>query len=1189
MVATPEAQRAGQDEVRVAKEQMQKDVDAVATDKQKASVLQRVLEVFRDKKNTAELMRNMGAANRGGSIPAEQKDELKDLKRATAQLLKGISLVRKVAGPTGQIDEALLVTPVSEKSLRLINNLDQKIGNTIPDNAIPYLYPLLAKAINSEMTFDEIKSEFNTLKQYLRYSTKLVQEIGEALVKTAEESYGKARADAERELGQDVLNNPAQAIKEANLDQLRREVEDGQERETREILKKFGDPKDKDLIVSLYHPELFEDYVKKEYEKFARGQTQITPNITKDDIDKKFSLDLKERIVMAVGKLYQSVDESNPGEFWQEAEQKGGVFFSLSTLSTTLIRQLQSLREYGFNNPESIFFQQDPNNLSNPNNPKGIHLYRETYVDYDKECVITAPYESADRKKATNREIRKFTKALPEVERLGSFSLYFMDVMSEVDEEIGVRKFLHDARALRNHPPGEGGYYGQLAGFADAHLTSSSIDILGTLPDAARAFEASRLLDKFYELDFAKYDWRHQALSSQEDKGYKISPHEEAALAYLQMINKDDETKFGESESRSKRALIMGIGDSYSISMRALETGAYADPPYAGATATVRSYDKRDAAIYRVFNQFAHDNLRFSSETLLMGNLLFLAIGGKIDGKDFHKVSRTWNHKTLIQDMKDSMNAFVSGKQPKDKDLIRFMDLMNPGKVGSWYTRGGWRMDSSYESWLVPAGDKTDIVKSWKTLELIGIETLKDFAGKIADQNDLFYTTADKDPTKVTAAKQMRKDLATHLYKRYFNKDASDADIQNVISGLETDPKELKEKYEAFYYRAIARAIKQRIPTKFLRLERNRFVIDGKRGWEKVRQGAGFGQDSDAFQKALYDIASAEVKLRTETTNIMRKAIREGRTLDQLTISETPYTLNEATLRDYLTNKIDLPANERAQRIQNAVNVLKFNNDSFATDTGKDNYVDIFAAKYKKGLPFAIAVEELERTFLAHRAAGERTPARAISEIAATEKNVADQISHFFDILKKTSVDQKKDVSEIIKAIGTAKLQIESMHGKNAAQKLANHMAAVAITFFKKDSYAKPLFGFFGAGELNSLAAEFSGREQTVWEWDSREIDKFCVMLENADILPKNPYERWKPARYKNREIQIGGKKIEIPFLRERIKDFEYSSDTLRTEFGAKWYHQAIDIGLTYGPILGAIILLYFLTKAIQEAFEKKK
>ena len=57
---------------------------------------------------------------------------------------------------------------------------------------------------------------------------------------------------------------------------------------------------------------------------------------------------------------------------------------------------------------------------------------------------------------------------------------------------------------------------------------------------------------------------------------------------------------------------------------------------------------------------------------------------------------------------------------------------------------------------------------------------------------------------------------------------------------------------------------------------------------------------------------------------------------------------------------------------------------------------------------------------------------------------------------------------------------------------------------------AKPLFGLLRIGQKNSIAAEYAGRSSAVWEWDSRDIDRFAVALESYNLLPLNPYDKQK-------------------------------------------------------------------------------
>jgi len=1102
-----------------------------------------------------------------------------------------------------------IITPPAKSKIMFNQLAERGIGN---EYIAPSLHTFLERYLNKDISFSESgqsETQFETDIDRLKTEDGgALTVLRESLVPVAEE-FGLSK-DEMRE----KFKIPRERIGEREGPY-----------EAQELARLMGryPPEDHELLRALYLEDEFEPYMEKLHREIredleSRGEgVGLTEEKFGEKIGGELSTELKKRITMLVGKLYQKTDESSPEEFWEKKEQEGGLLYSVQIQLDSLRRQIDRLGKISIS--------------------KGSILGRiKFYREEDEKFDLNVPTDKGE-------EVRHFVKPFRKQVK-SNFQEYFLTVYNTVNDEINDRKFLHNARALPYHPPGEGGYYGQLANYAEELLPSSSIDILTHLPDSSETLAASQLWDKLYEADFAKYNWLHQPSRGALDAELKLTPNDIETLDYLKLLNPDLE----KDKWRAMRALIMAIGDNYSISLRALETGAYADAPLnieKEGGATYASYDKRDSAIFKVFNPLAHENLRWQVEMLRWGNLLFLPVSGKKLGR-----AGAWNHRELMSEMKKNMREYLEGRTAEDEKngVVRFVNLINPGKVGSIYTRGSWRNFYTYEGFLVHEesdtergirrGDRVDALTGWKRVENIGIEILKDYFPRIGElYSKNFYAVKVEDVTGVDkkdpefekktrdiidALKSERATFITYLYKKYIDPLATDDKIKKQIVSLEADPDKLKDNYTDFYWRVLSNALLQRAPTKLIRLERNRFVSGRKRGWEEVRQQARLrvGETDrmltvDEFDEAVKDICAAEVLLRKEITAKLKKGIEQGKSLDEISdelsnkeakdkssIDYRGYNLTEKVLRNYLDDKIKprKPGSDEVdtERIERAIavyeKIIEFNRGVEEKDKNKKHpptRTDNFAQKYKDGgFPFAIAVEELERSFLAHKGAGERVPARALGDINAVEKNVANSILQLFTTIRQASIDGKKDFSEIVKLIGKAQEQVDVLQGREPSQKLAHHMAAVAISFFKKDTAARGLLGIIGTGKRNSIAAEFAGRSSAVWQWESKEIDAFCTALETAHILPKPPYEIQKPPTFEPIvwKIPLLGKDVKLP-LKRRKPDYIWNGTKLRKEFGGDWKSKTFDLVNQYVPIALAILLFYYLQKAYKEWFEKQK
>lgn len=957
---------------------------------------------------------------------------------------------------------------------------------------------------------------------------------------------------------------------------------------------RLQEPRDRDLVDAFRSPRKFDSYIgglaEEKVRELGRGEGVTYDDLTdteKTKIGQKVSEELSQKVKLLIGKIFRKVDESSPEEFWEESSKEGSFMDNTDLAANGFLQQLENLRFATYEDYKWV-------------GNKKIQFFKQDEVAGDVATQTKAQYEDVLEpfQKRTAEGARRYVSPFYNYKQV-EFQNYFLTVYNGAKDEIGIRKFLHNATALQYQPPPEGGYYAQLAKYAETLLPSSATDIMSSLPDADAIYSASQLEDKLLEADFAKYNWIHSQTMSQLDMETKMTTRSKQTLEYLHQLYPD----LQEDDWRYKRALIMGIGDNHSIALKTIEHGARADAPrnIHDGSPNNASYDKKDYMPYMALNPFNHFNLRYGLDSTLMGNLLFLPVEGE-GAHELGNLHKWWDHNDLIHEMKQSMNSYVAGRDTDKK--TRIIDYTNLGRAGSIYTRGAWRKYHAYEAFLDRTGDNR-VLNTWKNVENIGIEIVKDLVDKrIPELDGEFYKTGGE---------ARRREMVDYLYKKYFKQGdviPDDAEVTRKFAELEAakhEPDKLGKAYRTFYYQTITRAMRQRIPTKFLRYERNREVYGRERAWEEVRQEV--HMDIPTYELAVKDLCAAEVMERREATKQLNGVIKGMRAKGHLALDDvhkiyrdTPtavtYELNEAKIRRYLETEMKLPAD----RIERALDVyrktMEFTERTERGEGGKsgDKYLDHFAHKYEhEHFPYAMAVEELERTFLAQRGAGERAPARAFADIGFTEEKTCKVFANYFEKLKDVATNGKHDFSELVHDIETAKQQIMIDIDPEYAHKLAHHMSALTISFFKKDTIARNRLTnmLFSHNRKNSLAAEFTGLSRGVWEWEVREIADFINALEARHVLPTEPYKVGKPPEYEKKQVGIP-----IPFTKKKIPLFNYMArkpDTewyggkLRKEFGGSNVHIALELLNKFLPILIAYVLYKYISEAIKESEGKKE
>jgi len=793
-------------------------------------------------------------------------------------------------------------------------------------------------------------------------------------------------------------------------------------------------------------------------------------------------------------------------------------------------------------------------------------------------------------------------KPLPYGENVDT-SDFIQYLNSTIDHTLHKAEYFHNSRAIYGHPAGEKGFYNQLGGFAES-LRGTDIDEIMMLPDGQYIMQAYQLYEKFLEEDFASLDWRHRPDQLQNQ---------------LERVNSKLEIEIFDqlrgfyptlSKERVRNIVNSAVGISRGMFLTEAEKSAYADPVDAEGQGMVASYSTNDAASLNVFNPL-HNALRWQGEHN-WNMMYFMPVEGQ---------KGSWDHTRAWTNMAKYMDSFIAGKGRDSKKLPSlFADaMMDINQVGGPNKRKGWRMDYSFDGHYVYDPDNTiNAPETFKAMEAIGYEGIAHLISSEGKWKKLLGATEKTAPDQVIE----RNNLFKYIYQRYFSEDPDnfqESDFNSYFTKLRKsgekaafdkvgknglieknswDEQIAFETSKLFLQNTLAHYVAARMPTKFLRIDRNRFTEDGVSRWERIQKelNKDKGWDITKFDLVMKDLTMTEMLFRRE----MSKQIREQMSLDKdwslnriNEIKNLPFRLNEAVIRKLLSkNSEEEGAFKSPEEIQRVVDLWKHINNDF----NNEKFLDGEGATKIKDYKFTFGLEDTDISLIPYRGTGPRMVARAIKDTGSIEASVTPWLMKMPDVLSEIAVNGKDDFSPIIEYLKTAKKAINDVHGSEGAQEFVYKVAGTVINYFKKDGRAKPLFGLFGIGRRNSIAAEYAGRSTSVWEWDSRDIDRFCVALESYRLLPKNPYDSNKTEGGKF----IGGKLVDrwikLPFLKQPIKfgkkrtiDFIYNSAKLRKEHGADWKAITWDMVNQFLPMALALILWKYMKDALDEASGTKK
>lgn len=927
---------------------------------------------------------------------------------------------------------------------------------------------------------------------------------------------------------------------------------------------RYFDTKDRELINAIYNPEKFKELIGR-----WRGEIQARGITDEKEIALELSERLEREVVLVFAKIFTRLDREQPTTFFEEIVRQDyyrGIQPTIIEFSAALTKLAR-------------YFEAHPEELP------GLKFFRKGIVGGKaEEVVVTYKDEEGNEQQRKRVKYRVLPTPAPVETNISEYIRYLEIVLNHY---IDAREYTHNVRALFLRPAGEKGFWAGLSEYS-SKMTMTDLQEIMALPDADIFLNALWLYEKAVEEEFATFDWIHQSDSFSPVMGDIYNRIELRVKKALEAMY----PHISDRETRIRSALSMAVGAARGIFLTEVEKAAFADPQLdEKGNATYRSYYTRDSTPILALNP-VHHSLRWQSEGT-MSPILFMPLTGP--------KGRIWDHKEAWENMRRFKESYLQGRKLTLGETLLFIDrLLNIGKIGGVFTRAGWRTPPMYEGYYQYADistQKLDYITTWKELELIGFEVIRDFINRMI---------AGERENIMRASQGERDAFFQYLFQRYFS-DVVESGKQygKYIAEIEAEAKRRVEKQlrerqisptkiedaielekcKIFLSRVQARIIAQRMPTKFLRVSRDRFSDDRSRYWA-IREE--MGKNPEEFSLIMGNLELAEMMLRAEISEQMRKSYQQGKNLSQI-VEQLSFELTEGKIRELLTkagktaNEIDL-AVDLFNRIKNRyLTNTRFLDSIMETDYRSDGF---------KNYPFTLGLEDTDLSFLMFRASGQTVIPRLIGDVAQVEQNVVMPLLGLQEKLNQIATNGKHDFDELVAMIKKARDTLSGIVGDDYAQEVAYTMAGMIISYFKKDTLARAFGGYLSGGRKNSIAAEFAKWTATVWEWDSREIDAFCTRLEQENIIPKEPFDTSKVPEYEPVYIRIPFTKkfIKLPeTFKVRKKDYNWWGQKLRKEHGGDWRAKIFDIANRYLPIVIILLLIKYLKDAIDKIFGKKK
>ena len=1154
--------------------------------------------------------------------------------------------------------KAPVLTPESTKLLKKLG--EKIIIENITDQTAPYFYDLLKSITNGEVkTTEDLLRAVQKAVPLREISPGMFEKLQNASVDYAVNNFNTPEKEAKQKFGvPDVEQN--QGYNEQNE---RRAVEDRSADQSFDenwqhyFSGYFSEGDEKNLVHALYTPTSFVKYYEGVQQWVKDNNKNKNINLDEKEVSKKASEEMEARITLLFGKLYTRLDHEKPAEYFQSIEQED-IMKGIIPVKHELKRRLQKL---GSKVDEYLKEQKDQG--------KEVPIFFQRF-EQDTETVAIDVGEKG--KQNLKPRVRYNTK-MGSKTASGSHFTHYLDQV--IDHYIEARKYTHNSRAVFLHPADpQKGFYGQMALFA-AETSTLDFDQMMLLPDNDVFQSAFGLYNKMIEEGFAKHDWRHPSASMFTPKmNQHTTQIEERVIKQLKAMYEDM------SEERLSAALTMAVGASRGMFLTEPEMAAHADPHLSekgGSTFT--SYYNQSATALMAFNP-QHLIYRFHGSPSMLDPIFFMPIDKIESSQAFN------NHKELWEKAKIYKASFLKGREDFKGQTTFFDMLDNIGLIGGPMQRKGWRtqwqFDSLYvsdrtetidkEGRVIKGAVKTNHMKTFKHLENIGYELLQDYVTKLTvgnkpdDDDDLgdgnFLSARNTFGANAETKKlaNQRKELFEYVFKKYFDKEPKDLGnyLDSIRKGKRDEliksirlgnkaPKNIDQDVEGaasreFLDRMLARVVIKRLPSKILRMDRDRMSKKGTSRYKQVMKDMGLEGNFDTFDDIMQDMILAEQMMRKNVSAKMRDMQAKNRPREEY--GDIPYEINEDSIKALfgpLIAKGDgTMTQERLDRVLKLYGHIQnnyVNNEKFSIEKELVPYFKSGAAGERKS-KYTIALDETDLSFIPFRAGGPDVLKRSISDIASVEENVVKPIGEFVKKMRAMAIDGKKDFGPLLEIFTKVWNGLDGIIGFPYANELVSKMAAMTITYMKKDTQARAFMGIGGVGRFNSMAAESAGKKVGVWEWDSADIDRFITALEARGLVPGTPYNigaeptrepvyvnvpfKKEPVKLPDKistsniaklfggtiedskntmgildgkvgKITIFGKTIsipDIPLFSRRKHDFhDWTSKKLREKYGGTGFDRFFDIVNMYLPLVAIFILWNLIKKAFEDSEGKKK
>ncbi|MDH7476133.1 MAG: hypothetical protein QHH09_01520, partial [Microgenomates group bacterium] len=699
-------------EIQEAKAEVGESIKNAMNNQEKLNTLaQEIIQEISRLESQASEVKGQVLVNRG-NVPEEKKSEAKAVKKA---LVKVITAVEK----------QVIQPPVT--SAKLFTSIQQhQIVDKITDSTAAFLYPLINKAVSQSITLDDLKESYQLLKEsgMAVYNSTLFDAWVETLRKTAEDlGMDKKNAEEKFTLSRQEKEKLSRGAEQEQYDPFLQAW--------RQYYERYFDSKDKEIVEVIYHPEKFKTLIEK-YKTEIRNSQGISDE---EKLNELVSERIEREIVLVFGKIYTNLDRKLPDQFFHEIVQQD-YWKGIQPTTNEFVFALEKMARY---------FEQHPEEAET------IRLLRRFDLGKKAEEVEVEIEDEEGKKtkvKKTKYRLQPLTSPLPV-----SVDQYIRYIGVVLNHYLNSREYTHNVRAMFLRPAGKEGYYADLRHYSDK-MTTTDLQEMLLLPDSDIFLEALWLYEKFVEAELAKWDWINQPDTFSPIQGDIYNRIEREVFEALSKMYPDDPKLFPDKETRLRGALSMAVGAARGIFLTEPEKVAYADPQLdEKGKHTFRGYYTKDSAALLALNPLHHP-LRWQTEGT-MSPILFMPID---------EISLTWDHDTLWKKMKAFQNSFLAGRSNIGKGRLLIDFLVNIGRIGGFFQRGGWRILPTYEGYYRYKDQKKqelDYVETWKEIEYLGYEINKDFIDRrLLGEEESVYI--------MRASKEQRESFFRYLYEKFF-------------------------------------------------------------------------------------------------------------------------------------------------------------------------------------------------------------------------------------------------------------------------------------------------------------------------------------------------------------------------------------------------------------------------------------